>query len=211
MPKISPEQMNAVRTDILQHARTVFMRKGYEATTMKDIVLETGRSFGGVYMYYSSKEELFYDLLKHQYEQMAEDFTQEDSGDSRRGAWGQICSFLDKQAYRAEKANDGLAPCMYEFFIVGRRDEPRKEMIRKRHEAVFSSLLAMIRNGIEQGDLRPVQPAETVAHFIVSFLDGIFVESMMTGPDRISLREQVELVKGFIRSVLRPSEPEEAH
>lgn len=52
------------REQILSAALKVFGRKGFAATKISDIAATGGVSHGLVYHYFSSKEEIFYDLLK---------------------------------------------------------------------------------------------------------------------------------------------------
>ncbi|WP_274363787.1 TetR/AcrR family transcriptional regulator [Paenibacillus thermotolerans] len=198
MPKISEEQKEAVRQDILAAARNVFMRKGYEAASMKDIVVESGKSFGGVYMYYPSKEKLFYDLLRRQYTRMGEQLIQQEPDDS----WTAVERFLESQLKLAAEAESGLAPCMYEFFIVGRRDKERRKVIDERHRAVYASIERLLLEGIERGLFRPAVPVESIVHSLISFLDGVFIESIITGHDRIGLDRQFELVKSLLKNLL---------
>ena len=49
---------------ILETARTVFSLKGYRGVTMKDIVEACGISRGGLYLYFSSTEEIFLEVLR---------------------------------------------------------------------------------------------------------------------------------------------------
>lgn len=198
MPKISQQQKDTVKAEILVAAKSVFMRNGYEATTMKDIVSESGRSFGGVYMYYSNKESLFFDLLKHQYESMAERFKAEETS----GSWAALVQFLNVQMDVADKVEAGLAPCMYEFFIVGRKDQLRKEMIEARHAAIYDSISRLIQSGIQSGEFRSNPSVPVLSHFLISFLDGVFLESIITGHDRIRMREQFEVLKQMLKSAL---------
>lgn len=53
---------NANRQAILEAARGVFARSGYEATTVRDIVRETELAAGTFYNYFKSKEEVFHAL-----------------------------------------------------------------------------------------------------------------------------------------------------
>ena len=53
------ERMRQIRN----HAKNVFLRKGFDKTTMEDVVEETGMSKGGVYRHYSSTTEMLYDLM----------------------------------------------------------------------------------------------------------------------------------------------------
>lgn len=53
------ERMRQIRN----HAKNVFLRKGFDKTTTEDVIEETGMSKGGVYRHYSSTTEMLYDLM----------------------------------------------------------------------------------------------------------------------------------------------------
>lgn len=53
---------HANRQAILEAARGVFARTGYEATTVRDIIRETKLASGTFYNYFKSKEEVFHAL-----------------------------------------------------------------------------------------------------------------------------------------------------
>ncbi len=50
------------RSDILNAARKLFLEKGYEKTSMRQIVKEAGSSIGSCYFYFKNKEEIFSSL-----------------------------------------------------------------------------------------------------------------------------------------------------
>lgn len=205
MPKITDQKKDAVRMDILNTARNVFIQKGYEAATMKDIVTSSGRSFGGVYLYYSNKEDVFLDLLRRQYEDMALDFASE----KQMSAWCRFEQFIGEQERRVKEVDSGLAPCMYEYFIVGRREEGRRKLIEDRYQAVYGSIFTFIYDGVQRGELHPSQPVETFVHWLISFMDGIFLESIINGFERIELVKQFDFLRTVCRSILKPIELEE--
>jgi len=60
MPKISDQQRQARRDQILAATWRCFSRKGIHATSMEEIIRETSLSAGAVYLYYKSKDELIY-------------------------------------------------------------------------------------------------------------------------------------------------------
>ncbi len=49
---------------ILQSAKKVFIRKGFNRVTMKDIIDECKISRGGIYLYFSSVDEIFVEVVK---------------------------------------------------------------------------------------------------------------------------------------------------
>jgi AcrR family transcriptional regulator len=58
MPRISDARRLERRTQIVDAARGLFMRNGFHATTMDDIITAAGMSAGGVYRYFPSKEAI---------------------------------------------------------------------------------------------------------------------------------------------------------
>src|SRR5215468_432116 len=59
MPKTSEAAKECRRTQILQAAVRCFARHGYYATTIEDLVEETGLSRGALYLYFPSKEAIY--------------------------------------------------------------------------------------------------------------------------------------------------------
>lgn len=51
-------------SEIRKAAKKLFIEKGYQKTTMEDIVRLTALSKGGLYYYYSDKKEIMIDLMK---------------------------------------------------------------------------------------------------------------------------------------------------
>jgi AcrR family transcriptional regulator len=58
MPRVSQDHLDARRAQVVDAARRCFARQGFQATTMKDVLAESGLSAGAVYSYVRSKEEL---------------------------------------------------------------------------------------------------------------------------------------------------------
>ncbi|MEU4387413.1 TetR/AcrR family transcriptional regulator [Promicromonospora sp. NPDC023805] len=59
MPKISDARRDARRAQIVEAAMRVFATKGYQHTSMAEIIAEAGLSTGAVYGYFESKRDLF--------------------------------------------------------------------------------------------------------------------------------------------------------
>ena len=58
MPKVTEAHREARRHEIARAALRCFARKGFAATSMTDIIAESGLSAGAIYGHYKSKEEL---------------------------------------------------------------------------------------------------------------------------------------------------------
>src|SRR5262245_58390753 len=59
----SDEDKQQRRREILAAAKELFAARGYHETTMADVARGTGLSYGVVYWYFSSKDELFHALM----------------------------------------------------------------------------------------------------------------------------------------------------
>jgi AcrR family transcriptional regulator len=60
---VSDEDKSQRRDQIMAAAKKVFARKGFHATTIADIAKRAGLSYGSIYWYFDSKDELFHALL----------------------------------------------------------------------------------------------------------------------------------------------------
>jgi AcrR family transcriptional regulator len=58
MPKISDDRRTDRRRQIIEAAQRCFMRNGFEATTMADIIAESGLSAGSLYVHFENKVDI---------------------------------------------------------------------------------------------------------------------------------------------------------
>jgi AcrR family transcriptional regulator len=58
MPKVTEEHRTARKQEIVGAALRLFARQGFQATSMADIIAESGLSAGAIYGHYSGKDEL---------------------------------------------------------------------------------------------------------------------------------------------------------
>lgn len=65
----------AKRRQILDGARKVFLRQGFDGASMNDVASAAGVSKGTLYVYFSSKEDLFEILIREERRQQAERMT----------------------------------------------------------------------------------------------------------------------------------------
>lgn len=72
MPKLGVEEERKER--IIHAARLCFARKGYDLTTIEDVVVESGVSKGGIYYWFSNKHIIFLYLLDSWVEEVTSRF-----------------------------------------------------------------------------------------------------------------------------------------
>jgi len=62
VPRVSEEYRTRRRDEIAEAALRVFRRKGFTATSMAEIIAESGLSAGAIYGYYDSKTAIVHDV-----------------------------------------------------------------------------------------------------------------------------------------------------
>jgi AcrR family transcriptional regulator len=76
VPKVSEEYRTARRSEIARAALRCFARKGFDATSMADIIAESGLSAGAIYGHYKSKNELIQltvaELLERRFDDLSD-------------------------------------------------------------------------------------------------------------------------------------------
>lgn len=168
-PDVSEER----RAQILAAATRVFVRDGLETARMDNIAHEAGLSVGGIYWYFKSKEAIVQSLLADMFD-----------ADLRglRAALGQDGSVSERlsgyvSASLAQTAEH--SPLSNELYSLATRNEAARAHLRE-YLSEFRRLLAdLIRQGIERGEFRPVDPIQA-ALLLMSAYEG-FTELAMLG------------------------------
>ncbi|MBY0595390.1 TetR/AcrR family transcriptional regulator [Bacillus bingmayongensis] len=68
MPKFTEQEKEQIRQSLLEKGRELFIQYGLAKTSIDDIVLACGIAKGSFYKFFSSKEELYFEILKNEEE-----------------------------------------------------------------------------------------------------------------------------------------------
>ena len=161
MPNRIPDR-EARRQAILQSARQVFARKGYDSATLDAVAREAGLAKGTLYLYFRDKEDLFFhtvlntmDRLQDSIREQAE--RQEGALQKLRGiAAGQFAFFLrnrDTLQLFAPVSNPGLA----------RLHKRLMGPMMEKWGAYVQSVTALVEDGQRTGAVRPDLEARHIA------------------------------------------------
>jgi len=181
------------RKYILDGARKVFMEKGFRVVTMKDVVEACDISRGGLYLYFSSTEELFLEVLKMEEESSDDAFSQI----SAHATPTEILSlFFKVQKKELLHMKDGLGIATLEYaFANGTEGTPISE---ESFYSVANALQKIISMGMEKGEFKAVD-AHVVAENIMFVLEGLKITALTIGITEQTIdRAFVHLMRGLI-------------
>src|ERR1700753_1441762 len=181
MPKISEEQRQARRDQILAASWRCFARRGIHSTSMDDIVRESNLSFGAVYLYYKSKQELILAAFSTAFNEMRAPLApvcapEEPVPPSQFVR--EVARVISSHAHR-DGLNFGVA------FLMGwseAQSNPKlKEIIVAGQLAYREAATVAIRQWQKRGDLLNKSKPEHIAKVLLSFFLGFIVQSAMLG------------------------------
>lgn len=158
---------------ILEKAKEVFVEKGFRNVTMKDIVDACEISRGGLYLYFSSTEEIFLEVLltKEEEDQALAENVGEDAAVSEIFAL-----FLKEQKKEILRSKKTLAAATYEYAFAN----PKNTILKKRFNTGVAMLEKLIRVGIENEEFYDVD-ARVAAKNIMYVLEGLKIASLTMG------------------------------
>jgi AcrR family transcriptional regulator len=179
MPRVSQEHLDARRRQILDAARRCFVRNGFHATSMQDVLAEANLSAGAVYRYFRGKDEIIAAIAG---EAVAEVVGALDAAfgaddppplDEVLGA-----AFL---AIERVDADQGFARLALQVWGEAVRSPALAEMIRGEVPRLRGRLARVVRVYQDRGLMAADAPAEQVAQVLVGLLPGFVFQHALLG------------------------------
>jgi len=167
MPKVVPEYKEEAKSRILEAANKVFAERGYHEATMDDIAKRLGVSKGAIYLYFSSKEDLFEAICKTA-PQAFKEILYSSFGDEVNPVQS-ATQFFDKML-KLSASNPGLS---FEILSEASRSPSLKRILKQNHEEyekVLTSFLAGGRKMRIVGNTLEIRP---LANALIALWNGL--------------------------------------
>lgn len=171
------EKTDQKRALIIDCAYKVFAEKGYRAVTMKDIVDACNISRGGLYLYFSSVEEIFLAVLRHEEKKTDADIEQEQLQEASNVEM--LLWFLKLQKKELLRKKDSLLTAKFEYAFVC-REEGKTSPLKKERKKALLVLQKILERGMESREFFSCD-AVREAESIMLAIDGIRVLAATTG------------------------------
>jgi len=135
------------RLEMLHAAELVFARQGYHLTTMEAVADECGWSKGALYLYFKSKEDLFYSILIEKMDQFT--VTLLNKLNLSKGIQGKITALVEAQFYFFAENKDFFQLVLSEQGKVmqGSDSGLREKLITQQHSHI-DQVSATIQQGL---------------------------------------------------------------
>lgn len=199
-PKVSYIHKQQKKEQILEAAKRAFIQKGYELTTMKDIIDESGLSRGGVYLYFSSPEEAFLEIMKANDNNLIS--MVHNLNIDGRTIWEAILELAEKIKEMLLFIQNGIEPVIYEYFMTSKRNAKVQKLLHERFCISQECLMNLINTGIERNEFTPTYPTDEIAIFLLTFLDGLEINVINHGTDKIKIDSQMYQMILYLKNAL---------
>jgi AcrR family transcriptional regulator len=179
MPRVSDAYKEEKRAAILEGALQIFADKGYAATTIDDIVRHLGMSKGAIYNYFSSKEDMYAQMMDGRMNRLVA---------SLRGGFEQEAAAAPKLRYLIQRLTSQpledlrrLLSFHLEYSLHASRHDELKASLRKHTDSALSFMAELIAEGQRRGEFRPEVDARLAASMFWALRDGIALDVLSHG------------------------------
>jgi AcrR family transcriptional regulator len=142
---------------------------------MDDIVEESGLSKGTLYWYFKSKEDIINAILRRLFTGELENI---ESLLEAKGTASERLIQLTSDRVIGMKRMSSLVPIIFEFYAVAVHQQWVKQFIGEYFEHFRNLLEALIQQGIDRGEFRPVN-AKEAAISLASLYEGLTIHWLM--------------------------------
>lgn len=199
-PRLTQEDYNAIHEKIMSAAERLFAQKGYNGTSMNDIVEASGQSKGAIYNHFKSKERLFLSLLEKQtmlgLNQLKDSFASEDT------AVEKLRKVLDLTIVNSCDCPTEVGRMQIEFMIAASRIKSLTSDMKNHHNTIHAFVRELIDEGINNGEFKSEVDSESLTSLLYATLEGLGLQYATLGIEFDSQRLKDVLLKVVFEGIL---------
>lgn len=170
------------REQLVGSAAALFNQRGYEATSLSEVMSATGLTKGGIYRHFESKQELSLAAFRYATDQMRERFAKALVG--VKGARARLLTII--AVYAEIPSNPPVAggcPILNAAVESDDGDPELRDAARKVMDELQSAVQSLIRAGKCEGEFGPSTDPVSSAQVLLAQLEGAVMLSKLYGTD----------------------------
>lgn len=188
---MSSNKREIKREKILNGAENVFRKKGFFAVTMQDIVDECTISRGGLYLYFSSVDEIFVEVIRKYHKEKRERMLQQENINFD----DLIATFFDDLKSSLLSMNNSLKTAMYEFYLV--KKEEKKEFLKTAFYELKQPIYDILKTGSKKNIISE-NVVNELAEMIMLWCEGLEALAISTNLAESIIDNRLDFMKNLI-------------
>ena len=205
-PRINKDRWCETHDRILASAEHLFATKGFNGTSMNDIVEASGQSKGAIYNHFKNKEMLFLSLLENQtrlgLEQLKNSFTKKDTTVDK------LRKVLDLTMINSCDCPSEVGRMQIEFMIAASRIKSLTSEMKERYNIIHTFVRELINEGIKKGEFKPKLDSDSITSLLYATIDGLGLQYSTLGIEFDSQRLKKALLKTIFEGILKKNHEE---
>jgi AcrR family transcriptional regulator len=186
---------------ILEAARCVFARKGFARAGIGEIAREAGIAKGTIYLYFRSKEAIYWAALGAGMRELHTEATRQVA--AATGTEGKIRAFAEAKLRYFHLNRDFLRVYHAEVGNALTRPTTANQQFTRIHQEQVGLLASILRAAARRGEIRSVK-AEMVAAAIFEITRGLVVHRLLTKPSASPEADAAFVVDLVMKGLRRP-------
>jgi TetR/AcrR family transcriptional regulator, transcriptional repressor for nem operon len=176
----------------LQAAVQVFWSKGYEATSLQDLIDTMQISKSSFYQTFESKHQLFQNCINRYQDRFISDITDslQNAKTGRAFIENTFKNLADKAGPASDRRGCLILNCASEF---AQRDPVIARLISTSIQQMTDVFLSAVKRAQKEGDISPDKKPVPLARYLLSSLNGL-TTTIKTGASRAVVKEVTQVV-----------------
>ena len=196
-PKVTLQYKQDTRERIVRSAISCFSKNGFDKSRMDDISQTANISKGTVYLYFKSKEDLFYAICENNLKVLKEQLSQlfATTKENLLSDAEQLYDNLNKLE------SSGSEKVFFEIVAESSRNAKLRRILYEQRTKIFDVVKEYLDLQVQRGFIKKDVETEAIACGLVSLYDGLSVSKFLGIDEKLNKKAWVEAVKAIITSI----------
>ena len=194
-PRVTDQYKTEVKEKIVQAAITTFSKYGYDKTRMDDIAKSAKLGKGTLYLYFKSKEELFYDISENSIKELKEQLSK-------------LFSKKEDLVHDAEKFYDQYRNLIhdsekvsFEMIAESSRNPKLRKVLYEQRMKVYDIVIDYLRRQIEKGFFRKDVDVNAIASGLVALYDGLTISKLLGISEHYNKKTWAQTIRAIFTGI----------
>jgi TetR/AcrR family transcriptional repressor of uid operon len=200
MPKVSTMRTKTtsqyraeLKKRIIQSAIENFAKNGFDKTRMEDIAASSGLAKGTLYLYFKSKEDLFFALCEDNLEQLRNQLSK--LFDKKENIMSDAERFYDE--YR--RVSLGYDTIWFEMIALSTRNPKVRKILVENQSKVYQAVKEFLKTQIERGFFRQDIDIDAIAAGLMALYYGLATNKLLLQTSNSeSQKVWIEIIRAII-------------
>jgi TetR/AcrR family transcriptional regulator, repressor for uid operon len=192
-PKVTSQYKTDIRERIIQSAIECFSKYGFDRSRMDDIAHTADLSKGTLYLYFKSKEDLFFAICENNFKVIKEQLSQI-FATTKENLLYDAEQFYDN-LHKLEKVGEKV---FFELVAESSRNPRLKRILYEQRTKIFDVVKEHLDLQVEKGFLRKDTDTEAIASGLVALYNGIAVSKFLGISGSLNKKVWIATVKAIV-------------